>query len=609
MAGRAWRRLPAVALAVLLPLAATLAAVVFRVETPNGTLVVEMDGADAEARIKDGKLILSGPDGKTLYTLETGVRDRKIDAGAYKVRVEGADGLSLDTTEFTLKKGDKVTVRVRAEKSTKGESDKAQPVEIARSNAPAATRGAAATAANGFVPLFDRASLSGWKKLAAGTASWDVEGGVLRGRGGTGHLFHDGGNYENFHLRVEASINDGGNSGVLFRSLFGPVTPQGAPSTGYEAQINITHTESQKTGSLFLLGKPVAAVPKTLTETDQWFTLEVIADGPHIMTKVNGAVTASFVDLAAGSRSGRIAFQVFDEATVVRFRNVEIKELASGERRLRYAHGGGVYEQVKGNVWLERNGVWLGYWREHARNNDDDGGGTVRLNRKIEDDKTGVLHVTRGYGAWWNVKDTTRWTRISSGNWSVLGHTAVGDAPAPRVGAWIPLFNGKDTSGWATAGDPKAIWTGEGGTVVGETAEASAGRLLSERTNYGNFRLRMDTQLAEGAGGSLFLRCGPPSDGTTGNKCYAIRIGGANLDAPTTGTLVLSAHFDEAVPLLLAEPAKVPLRAGEWFTLEVIAEAKHLRVLVGARWPSILPTPTRRLRPAGLAWCAAAIRE
>src|SRR5207253_2798745 len=65
-----------------------------------------------EARIKFGKLVLVGPDGKERYTITASERNNKISTGEYKVRVEGADGLVVDTTEFTLKKGDMVTVRV-----------------------------------------------------------------------------------------------------------------------------------------------------------------------------------------------------------------------------------------------------------------------------------------------------------------------------------------------------------------------------------------------------------------------------------------------------------------------------------------------------------------
>jgi hypothetical protein len=117
-AAQAKRRRPALLAAVgllaLAPLAWWLATTVLRVETPTGTLVVEINDAETETRVKGGKLILTGPDGKVRYVLSPSEGDRKIDAGPYKVRVEGADGVAVSTSEFTLKKNDKVTVRVTA---------------------------------------------------------------------------------------------------------------------------------------------------------------------------------------------------------------------------------------------------------------------------------------------------------------------------------------------------------------------------------------------------------------------------------------------------------------------------------------------------------------
>src|SRR5262249_8859575 len=63
-----------------------LATVLFRVETPNGILVVEMNDDEVEARIKNGKLILTGPDGKVRYTLTPSDRRKKLEAGSYKIR-------------------------------------------------------------------------------------------------------------------------------------------------------------------------------------------------------------------------------------------------------------------------------------------------------------------------------------------------------------------------------------------------------------------------------------------------------------------------------------------------------------------------------------------
>ncbi|OWK43987.1 protein kinase domain-containing protein [Fimbriiglobus ruber] len=112
-----WRGvlIASLALALMAPMAGRYEVVLLRIETANGTLVVEINDAGVEARIKGGTLILSGPDDKVRYTLSLGERVKQIEAGPYKIRVEGSDGLTLDTTEFTLKKGGEVTVRVSAE--------------------------------------------------------------------------------------------------------------------------------------------------------------------------------------------------------------------------------------------------------------------------------------------------------------------------------------------------------------------------------------------------------------------------------------------------------------------------------------------------------------
>jgi hypothetical protein len=79
---------------------------------------------------------------------------------------------------------------------------------------------------NGFVPLFNGKDLSGWKVFPAGTGSWTIEDGAIVGSGPTSHLFSERGDYENFVFRVEAKINDGGNSGQYFRTHFGPGFPR-----------------------------------------------------------------------------------------------------------------------------------------------------------------------------------------------------------------------------------------------------------------------------------------------------------------------------------------------------------------------------------------------
>ncbi len=184
----------------------------------------------------------------------------------------------------------------------------------------------------GFVQLFNGKDLTGWKTHPKDKAKWAVEDGVLVGRGPAGHLFSERGDYENFVYRVEASINDHGNSGQYFRAQFGPSFPK-----GYEAQINSTHRDPIRTGSLYP-AFPIPAEKKRsllvyerLHQPDEWFTQEVTAIGSHIVIKVNGKKTVDYVDENNTYPKGHFALQQHDPGTVVKFRKIEVKELPSGD--------------------------------------------------------------------------------------------------------------------------------------------------------------------------------------------------------------------------------------------------------------------------------------
>lgn len=87
-------------------------------DTPNGRIVVQIEGEDVDARFKKGKLELYDKDGKLIYTLEPSQRDKELPAGKYTIKVVGADGLTLDTDKFEMKRGDKVVVRVVLDPTT-----------------------------------------------------------------------------------------------------------------------------------------------------------------------------------------------------------------------------------------------------------------------------------------------------------------------------------------------------------------------------------------------------------------------------------------------------------------------------------------------------------
>ena len=168
----------------------------------------------------------------------------------------------------------------------------------------------------GWVQLFNGKDLDGWVSLPEDKARWSVKDGAIVGEGGVGHLYTERGDYENFDFKIEAMISDGGNSGQYFRTKKEPGFPK-----GYEAQINSTHGDPQRTGSLYNIVK----ITKQLHKPDEWFTQEVIADGDHIIIKVNDETVVDTHD--SKYSKGHLAIQQHNEGSVVHVRKAEIKEL------------------------------------------------------------------------------------------------------------------------------------------------------------------------------------------------------------------------------------------------------------------------------------------
>ncbi|MCE9567095.1 MAG: DUF1080 domain-containing protein [Planctomycetes bacterium] len=158
---------------------------------------------------------------------------------------------------------------------------------------------------------------------------WQVKDGMIVGGGPASHLFSEI-EADDFKYRVEAKINEKGNSGQYFRTKFGPGFPQ-----GYEAQINATHGDQIRTGSLYpSFGKlsdddrkKILVLKDAPHKADEFFTQEVIAEGDHIQIFVNGKQTIDFVDPNKTYTKGHFALQGHDPNSVMTFKKVEYKPL------------------------------------------------------------------------------------------------------------------------------------------------------------------------------------------------------------------------------------------------------------------------------------------
>jgi hypothetical protein len=158
---------------------------------------------------------------------------------------------------------------------------------------------------------------------------WQIKDGMIVGGGPASHIFTET-EAEDFHYRVEAKINDKGNSGQYFRTKFEP----GFPS-GYEAQINATGGDPIKTGSLYPDGrtklgqfrKEICVMNTAPHKPDEFFVQEVIAQGNHIQIFVNGKKTVDFKDPNQTYTKGHFALQGHDPGSVMTFKKVEYKPL------------------------------------------------------------------------------------------------------------------------------------------------------------------------------------------------------------------------------------------------------------------------------------------
>jgi hypothetical protein len=148
--------------------------------------------------------------------------------------------------------------------------------------------------------------------------------------------------------------------------------------------------------------------------------------------------------------------------------------------------------------------------------------------------------------------------------------SALGQAPAEK--GWVPLFNGKDLSGWKNNGDEK--WVVERGTILCESTANKYGYLTTEKT-YRDFNLRLKFK-GESAGNSgVFLRARI----TDINPQHGPDILGVQVEVdPTVGkhTGGLYESGGRGWVIMPTPEAEQALKLGDWNDLEVSALGNHI---------------------------------
>ncbi len=186
---------------------------------------------------------------------------------------------------------------------------------------------------DGFISLFDGKSLDGWK-VGDKADAWTVDDGHIIVHNGPSHLFYVGPvhdhDWKNFHLKVELMTFPHANSGVYFHTKY---QEKSWPDDGFEAQVNCTHTDWKKTGSLY----DVKDIKDPHHKDNEWFTYDIIVKGDHVTLKINGDVVNEWTQPEGFKppsghpgrflHNGTFALQGHDPESQTWFRSIKVKAL------------------------------------------------------------------------------------------------------------------------------------------------------------------------------------------------------------------------------------------------------------------------------------------
>lgn len=183
----------------------------------------------------------------------------------------------------------------------------------------------------GFITLFNGQNLDGWK-ASENRHSWSLEEGAIVADGPRSHLFYVGPEapFKDFHFIAEVKTTPGSNGGIYFHTRF---QEEDWPKYGHECQVNISHSDPKKTGSLY----GVDDVANPPAEDNEWYTQEIIVKGRNVVLKVNGETVVNHTE-PEGQKAyderferrlgeGTFALQAHDPESKVYYRNLRVKPL------------------------------------------------------------------------------------------------------------------------------------------------------------------------------------------------------------------------------------------------------------------------------------------
>src|SRR5690625_5690198 len=162
--------------------------------------------------------------------------------------------------------------------------------EQVNANQPATEQAPAAEASGEWISLWDGETFNNWT-VNENPESFTIEDGKIVVDGPRAHLFYDGpvanANFTDFEFQAEVYTYPEANSGIFFHTQF---QEGGWPAHGYEAQVNATHSDPIKTGSLYSVENVMNDAPH---EDEEWCTYQITVIDRDITLHVTGNI---FID-------------------------------------------------------------------------------------------------------------------------------------------------------------------------------------------------------------------------------------------------------------------------------------------------------------------------
>jgi hypothetical protein len=189
----------------------------------------------------------------------------------------------------------------------------------------------AADSEAGFTSIFDGKTFNGWKIAEPEAKSWRIEDGVIIAQGNRSHLFYVGDDkpFKDFEFKVDVMTEPGSNGGIYFHTAF---QDSSWPKAGFECQVNVSHTDYKKTGSIY----DIANLGVTPAQDNKWWTQHITVKGNTVQVRIDGKLVLEYKE-PAGTQAGKdfmrklgegtFAFQAHDPKSVVRYKNVRVKRL------------------------------------------------------------------------------------------------------------------------------------------------------------------------------------------------------------------------------------------------------------------------------------------